>query len=78
MNPSTAPESTTRRPIGLTDKGRAYAALVQVRDNWDTFDEAQRAEVAALVAKLYQALRRESGEIPHSSARVPLVGRLSA
>ena len=74
----------TRQPLGLTDKGRVYAALLKVRDSWDTFTPDQRAEAAELVARLNATLRRENaaslvpagGNAPR--AAVPLVGRFTA
>jgi hypothetical protein len=66
--------------IGLTPKGRAYAALLAVRDRWDSLSDDQRAEVADLVAQLAAALRRERAsnfDTPRP-VRVPLVGRICA
>jgi hypothetical protein len=65
-----------RAPLGLTGKGRAYAILLQVRDNWEQFTPDQRAEVADLVARLSLALRREEGS--QEIRPLPLVGRISA
>jgi len=63
----------------LTEKGRAYLLLAKVRDEWHTFSPSQRAEVADLVERLSQALRREhSVATRQPRAAVPLVGRVAS
>ena len=78
MPTPTVIQSTTRPRSGLTAKGQAAALLVRVRDGWDTFSPSQRAEVADLVDRLSQALRREHSVRDRQPARVSLVGRIAS
>ena len=59
----------------LTPKGRAYALLVKVRNEWDSFTPAQREEAAELVDRLSKALRNED---PKPRRPMQMVGRISA
>ncbi len=73
-------QDDTRISTCLTGKGQAAALLVRVRDGWDTFSPSQRAEVADLVDRLSQALRREHSVSARTTTavRVPLLARITA
>jgi hypothetical protein len=62
----------------LTEKGKAAALLIRVRESWDSLSDDQRAEVAALVVRLNQAMRRESVASTQHSHPLPPASRLSA
>jgi hypothetical protein len=59
----------------VTDKARAYLALAQVRDRWHEFSDDQRTEVAELIVRLNQAMRRENVPPAGHSRPLPLAER---
>jgi hypothetical protein len=61
----------------LTQKGRAAALLIRVRDSWEQLNPQQQAECSAILDRLQAAMRREDA-CQLARVRVPLVARLSA
>jgi len=79
MNHPDIRQSTTRRHLsGLTTKGRIVAAMVTLRDRWDTLTPAQQQEASDLVERLATVYRREHSVVTRQPVRVPLVGRIVA
>jgi hypothetical protein len=68
-----------QRTVGLTALGRAYVALTQVRDRWDSLDPAEQAQALALLGALNIVLRSEHATLtPPPRRGVKLVGRIVA